>query len=302
LILSWPLSAWTATVLNETFTNDSGFTKSDAGGTTTFFRDIEETNEYWGINDPTGSGDDYDGDPAPPSGDIPPYTGFGGKFLNVEDTRSDAIQMPPVRLDWSNLNISGFSELAFSGLFAARGDFDQYNGVSADGDFIKVQYRIDSDSAAFKNLIWFAPETSPSEPDLLRVDHNFDGIGTGTGLGVAAQTFTAPILETGSTLDIRIILGSDETEEIAFDSITVTATDAIPGDFNLDRLVDASDFVMWSKTNLPSQGYNLWQTNFGRSAIGGSGAGISTLVPEPPAVLMLALALAFAWLQPGNRP
>ena len=122
-----------------------------------FFRDTEDDNEYWGINDPVGNGDDYDGDPAPLSADIPPYTGFDGKFLNGEDLNAQS-EMEALRLDWSNLNISGLSNLVFSGLFAARGDFE--DGVNPDGDYIKVQYRIDSDTSPFSNVLWFTPENS----------------------------------------------------------------------------------------------------------------------------------------------
>src|SRR5262245_8493261 len=72
-MLSLAMPAEAVTVLSETFANDSAFAKSNASGPSRFFRDIEDNNEYWGINDPVGSGDDYDGDPVPFSSDIPPY-------------------------------------------------------------------------------------------------------------------------------------------------------------------------------------------------------------------------------------
>lgn len=290
-MLSLAVPGRAVTVLSETFANDSAFTKSNATGPSKFFRDIEDDNEYWGINDPVGNGDDYDGDPVPFSGDIPPYTGFDGKFLNAEDLDAQS-ELEALRLDWSNLNISGLSNLVFSGLFAARGDFE--DGVSDDGDYIKVQVRFDSDTGPFSDVLWFTPETSPSEPDQLRVDPNFDGIGTGTALGVAAQSFTAPIAGMGSTMDLRIKMVTDGNEELAFDSISVDATDAIPGDYNKDDKVDAADYVAWRKGVAvpPTQiNYEIWLVNFG--SVTGSGSFAEITVPEPATrIMLLAVVVA----------
>ena len=60
-----------------------------------------------------------------------------------------------------------------------------------------------------------------------------------------------------------------------------------PGDFNLDRAVDAADYVVWRKTDGTPAGYNEWRTNFGWTAATGGG-GISS-VPEPATLLSLAI-------------
>jgi hypothetical protein len=301
LMLSLSDPATAVSVLNETFANDSAFTKSDADSFESFYRDTEDANEYWGINDPNGNTDDYDGDPPPASGDVPPYTGFSGNFLNVEDTNAQ-LKVQPLRLDWSNLNISGRTGLQFSGLFAARGDFE---AVPVNDDFIRVEYRIDSDSAAFTNLIWFSPEASPSEPDQLRVDDNFDGVGTGTALNVAAQSFSVSIVGTGSTLDLRILMDADGLEELAFDSISVTAAEGLPGDYNISGTVDAADYALWRKyigtthvlPNDPTGGtigaaqYTTWRSHFGQPPGSGAGAGVNTAVPEPATLVLLTVGL-----------
>ena len=298
LMLSLAVPVRAVSVLNEMFNNDSAFTKSNATGPSMFFRDTEDDNEYWGINDPTGNTDDYDGDPAPASGDIPPYTGFSGKFLNGEDLNAQS-EMEALRLDWSNLNIAELTDLQFSGLFAAQGDFE--DGVNPDGDYIKVQYRIDSNTSAFTNLLWFTPESAATEPDKLRVDHDFNGIGTGTALGLAALSITAPIVGTGSTLDLRILMVSDNHEELAFDSIIVTATEAppvLPGDYNLDGKVDAADYVVWRKgvgVEPTETNYEIWLANFGQSNGSGAGFNANAVVPEPAtaAILMTSILAMF---------
>ncbi len=73
------------------------------------------------------------------------------------------------------------------------------------------------------------------------------------------------------------------------------------GDFNFDGTVDAADYIVWRKGLSPSPNsqadYDLWRTNFGRSAGGGGLAGISpsqSSVPEPCAFLIF-LSAAFIW-------
>ncbi|HEY3391105.1 MAG TPA: PEP-CTERM sorting domain-containing protein [Lacipirellulaceae bacterium] len=64
----------------------------------------------------------------------------------------------------------------------------------------------------------------------------------------------------------------------------------LPGDYNNDGKVDAADYVVWRKTNGTQAGYNLWRTNFGRTA--GSGSALSgAAVPEPGTFMLVAAAL-----------
>ena len=69
----------------------------------------------------------------------------------------------------------------------------------------------------------------------------------------------------------------------------------LPGDFNLDGIVDAADYVTWRKFDGTQEGYDTWRANFGAVslAIGaGSGSSSSTTVPEPASALLLMLAAA----------
>jgi hypothetical protein len=60
------------------------------------------------------------------------------------------------------------------------------------------------------------------------------------------------------------------------------------GDYNLDGVVDAADYVEWRKFNIHgTQGYDDWRSNFG--AVSGAGA-IVAIVPEPSTLILLALA------------
>ena len=82
----------------------------------------------------------------------------------------------------------------------------------------------------------------------------------------------------------------------------------IPGDFNLDGIVDAADYTVW-RDNLGQQGlqpftrgdgngdglvtsadYIVWQNHFGAHL--GTGASATVTVPEPTTVWMLLIATA----------
>ena len=70
---------------------------------------------------------------------------------------------------------------------------------------------------------------------------------------------------------------------------------ALPGDFSLDGLVDAADYVVWRDglgTDYTVYDYDIWKSHFGRSS-SGSLTNVSNVaaVPEPTDCVM-ALAIA----------
>lgn len=71
---------------------------------------------------------------------------------------------------------------------------------------------------------------------------------------------------------------------ISVDTLAVTE----PGDYNLDGLIDAADYVLWRKTDGSQEAYNVWLARFG--SLSGSGSGLSrnsTLVPEPSLAVLV---------------
>ena len=199
---------------------------NDGVGTTLFF--VNPTgNDYWGINDPVGTTDDYDGDAeAPPTG-VPAFVFpiLSGNFFNGEDINSPGGEPyeNPLSLTWSNVDISGLTDLVFSGLFAAQEN-------AWDGNhYIKIQYRIDEANASdpYNELLWFSSDEDPIEDDdELAFDADRDGVGDDTNavdvLTLTAANFSATISGTGSLLDLRILMNSnDNNEAFAFDTLTV---------------------------------------------------------------------------------
>jgi PEP-CTERM motif len=83
----------------------------------------------------------------------------------------------------------------------------------------------------------------------------------------------------------------------------------LPGDYNQNGIVDAADYVVWSKnvgasTALPNDliggtigatQYNQWRANYGKTAPGagsGSDGSVNAAVPEPATLVLLMFAAA----------
>ncbi|MEO0801987.1 MAG: ExeM/NucH family extracellular endonuclease [Cyanobacteria bacterium J06642_2] len=226
-----------ATVLEETFDDASQFATSTA-----FFSDagVSSGFDFFGISDGAGGGD-FGGDPQPNG--IKAYTGLTGSFLTGQDLDGEGATLP-ITVTWSNLDISGLSNLEFSGDFAEF--FDAPGDIDA-ADFIRVSHQIDG--GGFQNLLWFsgADFSSTSGPfnGILREDTDFDGVGDGAALGDAAQTFAAAIAGTGSTLDLQLSVSLDAgDEDFAVDnfriaeastsgsSLSIAPTDAVKDEGN----------------------------------------------------------------------
>ncbi|HEY3395229.1 MAG TPA: hypothetical protein VGK58_21185 [Lacipirellulaceae bacterium] len=69
---------------------------------------------------------------------------------------------------------------------------------------------------------------------------------------------------------------------------------ALPGDFNMDGMVDAADYVVWRKnegTLYDQDDYNDWRANFGRSIDDPQGSSLAG-VPEPATFMALLAIIA----------
>jgi sugar lactone lactonase YvrE len=99
---------------------------------------------------------------------------------------------------------------------------------------------------------------------------------------------------------LHIAMTDDSGQRLALPPATLF------GDYNRDGTVDAADYVVWRKgvgTVYNEADYQIWRGSFGESRIGGSGSTASLVnpaVPEPSALLLLALAAPLLCLRRGR--
>ena len=88
-------------------------------------------------------------------------------------------------------------------------------------------------------------------------------------------------------------------------SSTPIGTGGVPGDYNDDHVVNASDYVVWRNSlgldivlpndttsgTVRAEDYAVWRSHFGMTSGSGSGALAATSVPEPAAVFLLLAAI-----------
>jgi len=182
-----------------------------SSASTAFFSD--GGGDYFGISDGAGGGDFGGG--AAPSG-LPAYTGFNSPFLVGEDLDGEGASLP-ITIDFDGIDISGLSNLQFSGLFAATG-----GGWDA-ADLFLLEYRIDG--GEYQDLLRLALDGSEADGfnGPVSVDTDFDGIGDGQLVGLEAQQLLAAINGTGSLLDLRLTTDLNSgAEAFALDEFAIT--------------------------------------------------------------------------------
>ncbi|NRD20791.1 T9SS type A sorting domain-containing protein [Winogradskyella eckloniae] len=162
------------------------------------------------------------------------YTGNNGNFFAGQDIDDGGWtnSASPSQLTWSNIDISDYNTLNFSGSFASVG------GGIDDSDYVLIEYSIDNGS--WTNLLAFENNGSTFNTDFLE-DTDFDEDGDGTALSDSFSQFTKAIAGTGTTLDIRITFALNSgDEEIAIE------------DFSLTGLPDATTYTYDGTTWSPS--------------------------------------------------
>ena len=158
-----------------------------------------------------------------------PYFGHQGQYYwaaeNVDHSDQGGNGAAEQQLDITGIDISEFTGLTFSGLFAADGDSSGSTpgGTRFDStDYIRVQIQIDDNG--FQDIIRFeASEESLDGAQALLLDTDFDGVGDGTPLDSGFQQFSASGISDGDILDLRILVHMDGNgEEIAFDQLVLS--------------------------------------------------------------------------------
>jgi autotransporter-associated beta strand protein len=123
-------------------------------------------------------------------------------------------------------------------------------------------------------------------------DQGYASLGAGINESVGALILNGVAQATGLTFGSTGSSAVVQSDEYFAGAGVVSV--GLPGDFNGNGSVDASDFVTWrmSPTSFGSDsGYNLWRANFGNTAPGGGASLGSSAVPEPGVLASLIGAI-----------
>jgi hypothetical protein len=84
--------------------------------------------------------------------------------------------------------------------------------------------------------------------------------------------------------------------------VQLMVVNQVPGDYNLNGVVDAADYVVWRKIDGTQDGYDLWRANFGLTAAAASASSTSNIAaPEANSLLLSSIAIALLGGRAASR-
>jgi hypothetical protein len=193
------------------------------------FEDFEDATVNYTTSVPeftNGSGDFFIRTDGSDHGTFVNYNNIqGSSYFATMDIDGEGAALPVI-MDFTGINITGYTDLSFSSWFAE--DDDGTNEDWDNPDYVHIDYQIDG--GGFQNLLHFENDGSTFNT-MPYVDTDFDGIGDGTALTDSFALFTENIAGTGSTLDIRITYDLDSgDEDIAIDNLQIAGNPVpVPG-------------------------------------------------------------------------
>lgn len=185
------------------------------GNGTRYFTDVTEFSD--------GFGDFFTRTDGSNIGNFYELTGQGGSSYFAGMDLDGEGGPDVVSLTTQQINIAGFNNLSFSGLFAEDDD-----GTNQDWDadsYALIEYRIDG--SAWTNLLAFAAAGGTNTEPLL--DTDFDGVGDGAALTDVFAEYTAAIAGIGTNLELRVTLENLNAgdEDFAFDNLAINGDVAV---------------------------------------------------------------------------
>ena len=148
-------------------------------------------------------------------------SGADGDFFFAAQDIDGEVASATQTLTFTGINITGASNLSFTGLFAEDDDGSNQDWDASDLVFVEVSI----DGGPFEKILQFANDGSSFNGEPSR-DSDFDGVGDGVEVLTDVFTeFVADIPGSGSAMDLRITstLNAGD-EDIAFDLIKVIGT------------------------------------------------------------------------------
>lgn len=220
-LLATGLTAQTAEVWNESFETDGQGIRY-----TSSLEFNDGSSDHWGRTDGSNI-----------SNTSGAYSNMDGTyFWAAEDVDDDGGNGNSEQdLTVVGIDISTYTNLNFSGLFAAGNQGGVNNSEYDSTDYIRVQYQIDGggygDGMCFAWQPSLTSGDTSNEPLGLDADCNGESDGAAGHLNTSLIKYDFNIAGTGSVLDIKILVKMNSgDEEIAFDDLTVSGDTGGGGD------------------------------------------------------------------------
>jgi hypothetical protein len=205
-------------------------------------------------------------------------------------------------------NIEGTGNAPFT--FAAFDMFRNYDGAgSRFGDMsVEATTSSDANSAVYASI----DANNPNRMTLVAINRTNQPLNAAIAIAddkrfTLAQLYKLTSAQAGSVRGVDLTVGAGNQFNYLMPAMSVTTLvlTTLPGDYNADGKVDASDYIVWRKNlgssaalgngdDTPGVGLDdlaRWRAHFGQSAGSGAGSGSSSEVPEPTHIGLIMLCL-----------
>lgn len=128
------------------------------------------------------------------------FTGNDGTWFAVSDFDGNGNNAATATMEFTGIDISGLTDLSFSGIFA---EFNPTNGRNHWDADSQVFFEVSIDGGAYTKIMQFASDRATGNNRPAEIDTNLDDVGDGARLTRDFATFSSDITGTDSTLDLR---------------------------------------------------------------------------------------------------
>ena len=125
------------------------------------------------------------------------FTGNDGTWFAVSDFDGNGNNAATATMEFTGIDISGLTDLSFSGIFA---EFNPTNGRNHWDADSQVFFEVSIDGGAYTKIMQFASDRATGNNRPAEIDTNLDGVGDGARLTRDFATFSSDITGTDSTL------------------------------------------------------------------------------------------------------